>query len=100
MIVLLGHLVLLVAQAAVAVHLANNAAIITHIFLVGVHAMVRDTVKVVHWIAYRDHGVGMGVRAIVRAMVHRLWEIALDEQEASGVEDIMERQTAGNDVQT
>jgi hypothetical protein len=86
-VVLFGHLILLATQIAVAARLTNNTAVIVHIILVGLHSMVRDIVKVVHWIILGRRGPSG--REIVGAMVHTLQGSSLDDQVTSDVEAVM-----------
>jgi len=86
--VFFGHVILLATQIAVAARLTNNAAVIVHIILVGLHSMVRDIVKVVHWIirGLRDPSG----REIVGAMVRTSEGASLDNQVTSDVEVVMQ----------
>jgi hypothetical protein len=86
--VLFGHLILLATQIAVAARLTNNTAVIVHIILVGLHSMVGDIVKVVHWIirGRRDPSA----RGIVGAMAHTFQGASLDDQITSDVEAVMQ----------
>jgi hypothetical protein len=86
--VLFGHVILLATQIAVAARLTNNTAVIVHIILVGLHSMVRDIVKVVHWIILGCRGPSG--REIVGAMVHTLQGASLDDQVTSDVEAVMQ----------
>ena len=81
------HLILLATQIAIA-RLTNNTAVIVHIILVGLHSMVRDIVKVVHWIIRGRRGTNN--REIVGAMIHTLQEVSLDDQITSDVEAVMQ----------
>ena len=92
-VVLIGHWILLAAQIIVAVCIPNNTAVIVHIVLVGLHSMMRDTVKVIHWIIREHHGFQFG--AIVRAVIQMLQGKAFEE----GVDDIVEGQVEENNVQ-
>jgi hypothetical protein len=97
-IVLFGHLVLLAAQIIVATCVSNHAAMVAHIVIAGVHAMVRDTVNVIHWITNRHHGVD--VRTNMKAVLHLLLAgVSLDAKVASGMQEIVEGQTVRDDVQ-
>jgi len=86
--VVFGHVILLATQIAVAARLTNNTAVIVHIILVGLHSMVRDVVKVVHWIIRGRRGPSG--REIVGAMVHTLQGASLDDQVTSDVEAVMQ----------
>ena len=54
--VLFGRVILLATQIAVAALLTNNTDVIVHIILFELHSMVRDIVKVVHWIILGRRG--------------------------------------------
>jgi hypothetical protein len=86
--VLFGHLMLLTTQIAVAACLTNNTAVIIHIILVGLHSMVRDIVKVVHWIIWGRRG--LSGREIAGTVVHGLQGSSLDEQVTSDVDEVMQ----------
>jgi len=81
------HLLLLATQIAIAC-LTNNATVIVHVILVGLHSMVCDVVKVVHLIILGRRGPSG--REIVGAMVHTLQEASLDDQVTSDVEAVMQ----------
>ena len=85
--VLFGHLMLLATQIAVAARLTNNTAVIVHIVLVWLHSMVHDVIKVVHWVIRGHYGLS---RETVRAVVHTLQGVSLDEQVTSDVEEVMQ----------